>query len=378
MKKRNIVAILAALVLALTLFAACGDGQKGNEEPSTVVGADGQVYEEVTEIVSEIVSEIITEIKSEVVTVAKTEAVTDKQGEKVTNSKGEIKTEKVTNAKGEAETVTEIVTEVVTEVVTELVTSVESVTIPYEPETETKAPDKEDDKNNTSTPSADATEGDFAEYEEQTLPAGELIPVEMGNDGKPKEPLMQKYMDASSKSRQFYLDCVIVTNETFGYESGINYKLYLKDNNMAVEMKLGAATMRLATNDGSINILFPAAKAYYSIASGDSSDLSDEMDMAIWDTIGSTTMDYVSTSKVTIKKTTYTCEEYSDGTNTNKYYFDARKNLKRIEIITSDGATTILNIKDCSASVSDSIFEIPKGYTAITEQQLESLMGSFA
>ncbi len=364
MKKRNIFAILASLAAVLIIFTAC-NGKEKPEEPSTVVGADGQVYEEVTEIVSEIVSEVVSELKTEIVTEIRTEPKTDKKGEAVTNNKGV--TEVVT------EVVTEIVSEIVTEIKTEVVTEVITQTVPY---TETTTANNE-----TETTTQENTAPDFSgdvsvpAEEEVPFPEGELIEVPLNPDGQPKDPLMKRIMNASAESKQLYLDCVIITGETFGMETGMPCKVYMSGNSMATEFSYGALKLRIVVHNGSVSMLFPAAKAYYQLGDAADADIG-EMDMGIWESIGSAEMEYVSTSTVKVGRNTYTCETYNDSVNENRYYFDSKQQLKRIEVETPEGDVSIIKVNSCSSSVNKNIFEIPKGYTKLTEEKLEGLIGS--
>ncbi len=361
MKKRNIFAILASLAAVLIIFTAC-NGKEKPEEPSTVVGADGQVYEEVTEIVSEIVSEVVSELKTEIVTEIRTEPKTDKKGEAVTNNKGV--TEVVT------EVVTEIVSEIVTEIKTEVVTEVITQTVPYT-ETTTVAETTTAEQTTAGT----SEEISIPAEEEVPFPEGELIEVPMNPDGQPKDPLMKRIMNASAESKQLYLDCVIITGETLGMETGMPCKVYMSGNSMATEFSYGALKLRMVVHDGSVSMLFPVAKAYYQVGDAADADI-DEMDMGIWESIGSAEMNYVSTSTVKVGRNTYTCETYNDSVNENRYYFDSKQQLKRIEVETPEGDVSIIKVNSCSSSVNKNIFEIPKGYTKLTEEALQGMIGS--
>lgn len=359
MKKRNIFAILASLAAVLIIFTAC-NGKEKPEEPSTVVGANGEIYEEVTEIATEIVSEVVSEIVTEI----RTEPKTDKKGEAVTNNKG------VT------EVVSEIVSEVVTEIKTEVVTTVVTVTKPYEPPTTTG----KSDETTQSTTAEQTTAGTSEEIsipaeEEVPFPEGELIEVPLNPDGQPKDPLMKRIMNASAESKQLYLDCVIITGETFGMETGMPCKVYMSGNSMATEFSYGALKLRIVVHNGSVSMLFPVAKAYYQLGDAADADIG-EMNMGIWESIGSAEMEYVSTSTVKVGRNTYTCETYNDSVNENRYYFDSKQQLKRIEVETPEGDVSIIKVNSCSSSVNKNIFEIPKGYTKLTEEKLEGLIGS--
>lgn len=310
MKKRNIIAILASVAVVVTMFTACN---KGGEEPSTMVGEDGSLYEQITE------------------------AVTDAKGEAVTDAEGETK--------------------------------VVTVTKPYVPTT------KNDGK-------APATAGTTAPvestttYEDVTFPEGEKVEVEVDKDGRPQDCKMDKILKATAESKSFYLNCVAVTSDNFGLvETGINMKLYLKGNKFAVEMPMGVTTMRMAYDGKSMNLILPATKYYYSVEAG-AEDQSVVEGMDMWGSIGSDSMEYVETTNVKIRGNEYLCETYTDSVNTNKYYFNSKDELKRIEIITADGTTSILKVNEVSSKVDDSIFSVPKGYTELTEEALEALGGS--
>lgn len=348
MKKRNIFAILAALAVMLVVFAACGEKEPEQPENPTIIGADGQVYEEVTEIATEIVTEIVSEV------------VTDKQGEAVTDKEGK--------------------TEIVTEVKTEVITTVVTVTKPYEHSTAETTTGKKQENTSASEPSSEGSSVESTTtYEDVTFPEGTIIEVEMGSDGKPKEPLMKKVFTDSKNSKQFYINATIVTGEMLGFETGVPVKMYLSGNNMAIEFPLGVALkVRMVYAGSKMHLIFPTHEYYYTVDSGkDASELVNT-DFNLWKNIGSDTMDYVSTSKVTIKGKSYICEEYKDSTNINKYYFDSKKELKRIEMITPDGEAMIFKVSECTAKVDNSIFSVPKGYKPLTEDSMKIFLGGFS
>ena len=303
MKKRNILAILATLSAVLVAFTACGKGGEDDVTNPTVVGVDGQVYEEVTEVVTD------AEGNTNVVTVTKPVQNPGTDG---------------TTASGEAGTTAEGVTT----------------------------------------------------YEDVTFPEGEKIEVEVDKEGKPAESKMLKILNASSKSKSFYLNATIVTNQNLGIvETGMPMKLYMKGSKFAIEMKMGLATFRMAYDGKSMNIILPETKYYYSVAAGEEGEMVDET-LNMWDSIGSETMAYVETTNVKLKGVEYVCETYSDSTNTNKYYFNSKDELKRIEIIAADGTTTIFKVTECSSNVDESIFSVPKGYKQLSEDALAGLVGN--
>lgn len=314
MKKRNIIAILASLAAVLVAFAACNGNEDDVTNP-TVIGDDGQVYQEVTEV------------------------VTDAAGEPVIGSDGETK--------------------------------VVTVTKPVATE-----PDQAVNATTNLSGQQGSSEGTTT-YEDVTFPEGEKIEVEVDKNGRPEDCRLDKIIKATADSKAFYLNCMVVTNDNYGIvETGISMKLYMKGTKLAFEMPMGVTTMRMAYDGKAVHVILPATKYYYTMPTeGEDSAAMEEM-MGMWDTIGSDSMEYVSTTNVKIKGTEYICETYADSANTNKYYFNSKDELKRIEIIASDGTTSILKVTECSSKVDDSIFTVPKGYKQLTEEALKGLAGS--
>ncbi len=332
MKKRNILAILAALAVVLVAFAACGEKEPEQPENPTVIGADGQVYEEITEVVTEIVTEI----------------VTDKQGEAVTDKEGK------------------------TEVKTEVLTTVVTVTKPYE--TTTKDDGKQDETTSADN-SAEVTES----YENETFPEGTDIEIELDKDGKPKELLMQDLILDIKDKKSFTFNATFVTGEIAGFESGMAFKMYSKGNNTAMEMGFGPLQLRFLMANNKMYYVFPRAKAYIEAGDIDGTDASSttaSMD-GLWDIIDPNNLTYVNTTKVTLKGNTYICEEYGDANNINKYYFNSNKQLKRIEMITDSGESVIIKVSEFSSKVDEKVFSV-KGYSVMTEEQAEAYFSSMA
>lgn len=342
MKKRNIFAILAALAVMLVVFAACGEKEPEQPENPTVIGADGQVYEEVTEIATEIVTEIVSEV------------VTDKQGEAVTDKEGK--------------------TEIVTEVKTEVLTTVVTVTKPYEPSTAETTTGKKQENTSASEPSSEGSSVESTTtYEDVPFPEGTIIEVEMGSDGKPKSTLTQSLIKNAKDKQALTFDATFVTGELIGIETGMPIKWYSKGNNLAVEMSLGPLNVRYIIANNKMYLAFPKAKVYmdYGELTTDKSSEDFSFD-EIWNMIEPENLNYVSTSKVTVKGITYTCEEFSNDDCTKKYYFNSKKELKRIETIIPDSETVIVKVSKFSASVDDKVFSI-KGFDPITEKQAETM-----
>jgi hypothetical protein len=264
-----------------------------------------------------------------------TEVVTDAAGEPVIGSDGETK----------VVTVTKLVTE---------------------PDQAVDAP----------TNAQGGTEGTTT-YEDVTFPEGEKVEVEIDKDGRPEDCKLDKITKSTAKSKAFYINGMVVTSENFGIvDTGVTIKLYMKDSRVAMEMPMGVTTMRMAYDGKNVHLILPATKYYFSqpVEGGDTGVMDEALGM--WDTIGSETMEYIETTNVKIKGNEYVCESYSDGQNINKYYFNKKDELKRIEFIAPDGTTSIFKVNECSSKVKDSIFEVPKGYKPLTEDALQGFMGS--
>ena len=227
------------------------------------------------------------------------------------------------------------------------------------------------------TTNAQSTTEGTTTYEDVTFPEGEKVEVEMDKDGRPEDCKLDKITKSTAKSKAFYINGMVVTSENFGIvDTGVSIKLYMKDSRVAMEMPMGVTTMRMAYDGKNMHIILPATKYYFSqpVEGGDTSAMDEALGM--WDTIGSETMDYIETTNVKIKGNEYVCESYSDGVNVNKYYFNKKDELKRIEFISPDGTTSIFKVYECSSKVSDSIFEVPKGYKPLTEEALQGFMGN--
>lgn len=363
MKRTSVIAAFALLAAILVVFAACGKKNKA-EGPTnpTFVDENGQVYEEITEIASEVVTQTVPVTdengETETVTVVRTVPVTKAGGEKVTK------------ADGKQETVTEIVTEVKTEVVSEVVTEIVTITQPVTT-TEKATEGKKDSGDET-------TQGATDPVFDNPFPAGKVVEVETDANGNPKNSKTDRIMSAVKSSKQFQIDCVAVTTEVIGMETGVPFKLYYKGNNMAYDVSVGAMKCRMIVKDGKATMLFPSAKAYYTM-SGDQVGASDLSEMDLADALTNEGLEYVKTSDVTVKGTTYTCEEYknSDEGITMKYYF-IKNALKRIEILDSGASEpAILKVNSFSTAVDDKEFDVPKGYTQLSDDKFEALLGTF-
>lgn len=350
MKKRNIIAIMMSLATVLTMFAACGNNDKEDVTNPTVVGTDGKVYEELTE------------------------AVTDAEGEAVTDAVGETQTVVVTK--------------------------------PYIPPT-TKAEEKKDkdDKKDKDeqTQAPDANPGTTADpgtptvpespfpglnqpegevvtdpVEDVTFPEGEKVDIALTPEGEPQQSMKDKIFLEASKNQALHIDGTVVISDKQVVEAGMPVKFYIKGNDkFAIDLPLGLATLRWAYDGKTMNIILPKTKQYLpgGTAEGSGSEVVDEM--GIWSSLSSDSMTYVDTTRVKVKGTEYICETYKDESGSmGKYYFTDRGELKRMEIITPDGASTIFKVSAIATTVDDSVFSVPGGYEQLSEEAFAGIAGS--
>ena len=383
MNKKHIIMILSALAVILVVFAACGKKNKGTEttEPVvTVTDAAGQVYEQVTEIVSEV--ETVTnadgtpEIKSEVVSEVKTEVVTNQKGEQVTK------------ADGTPEIKSEVVTEIVTEVVTELKTEVVTETKPYTPP-ETTAKKGETTKSGSGSGSGSGSVAPVTQVEMDTelYPTGKPVEVTTNAQGKPdsSSTRVAKVFSQAKEKNQFAMKINVAADEMaeYGGANTMTYSFYTKNNKMAVEMAVpgvpalsslsSISTIRFIV-DGNKTIVNFGTLGNYSTTMDEAADMG--LDTKLFDEIAAEDMDYQGTTVVAKDGKHYYCETYTKDATTSKYYFTADDKLVRIEITENGEAPTIIDIVSYSYSVSDKEFE-PKG-KSMTEEDMEKLFGSLA
>ena len=113
--------------------------------------------------------------------------------------------------------------------------------------------------------------------------------------------------------------------------------------------------VRMIINGDSVYAVLPDYKWYFQIPSDDIGSM-DELK-----NIASSDGTYVGSTKVKINGEDHTCEEYksSDGT-VIKYYFNSKKEWKRMEVISED-EVAIYEISSFSNKADESIFSL-KGY----------------
>ena len=126
-------------------------------------------------------------------------------------------------------------------------------------------------------------------------------------------------------------------------------------NKIAADMTMNGSKVRMIIDDDGVYVVLPTAKMYVKMSSDEIGNM-DELK-----NIASSDGTYVGSTKVKINGEDHTCEEYksSDGT-VIKYYFNSKKEWKRMEVITEDEAA-IYEITSFSNKADESIFSL-KGY----------------
>ena len=397
MNRKQVIMILSVLAVVLVVFAACGKKNKGSEntEPVvTVTDAAGQVYEQVTEVMSEVETVTKEDGSPEISTAIVTEVVTDKKGEQVTKKDGtpEVKSE--------------IVSEVITEVVTEVVTA----TVPYTPpettkkgETTTAAPATQPEVD-TQLWNGDGTEatsgssgssgsgssgsGSSGSGSSGSGSAASVVPVDEPTNSSgnlTSSRLSRVFAPAKANGNQLMVKLNVAADEMaeMGGASTMSYSFYTKGDKVAVEMAVpGVAGMGALSSIGTVRFILNGNKAIinfgtlynYTTTVSEAEDLG--MNLDLFENFSAEDMDYQGTTKVTKNGKTYWCETYSKDNTKSMYYFTDNGTLVRIEIVDGSGAPTVVDVVSYGYNVNDKEFEA-KGKT-MTEEQLESLFGSLA
>ena len=124
---------------------------------------------------------------------------------------------------------------------------------------------------------------------------------------------------------------------------------------IAADMTMNGSKVRMIIDNDGVYVVLPTANVYVKMSSDEIGNM-DELK-----NIASSDGTYVGSTKVKINGKDHTCEEYksSDGT-VIKYYFNSKKEWKRMEVITED-EVAIYEISSFSNKADESIFSL-KGY----------------
>lgn len=190
----------------------------------------------------------------------------------------------------------------------------------------------------------------LTDFSEDDLKSNEEDLVDKGTEIK-KTTLRDDVIVKALESGKFTL------NMTLKAASNADTPVVLVSNGkkIAADMTMNGSKVRMIIDDDGVYVVLPTAKVYVKMASDEIGNM-DELK-----NIASSDGTYVGSAKVKINGEDHTCEEYksSDGT-VIKYYFNSKKEWKRMEVITEDEAA-IYEITSFSNKADESIFSL-KGY----------------
>ena len=194
----------------------------------------------------------------------------------------------------------------------------------------------------------------LTDFSEDDLKSNEEDLVDKGTEIK-KTTLRDDVIVKALESGKFTL------NMTLKAASNADTPVVLVSNGkkIAADMTMNGSKVRMIIDDDGVYVVLPTAKMYVKMSSDEIGNM-DELK-----NIASSDGTYVGSTKVKINGEDHTCEEYksSDGT-VIKYYFNSKKEWKRMEVITED-EVAIYEISSFSNKADESIFSL-KGYTDIS------------
>ena len=219
-----------------------------------------------------------------------------------------------------------------------------------------------DNKNNNNTTAVDASElaskaegamSGFTNVDEKDIQSDKKDLIKDGTSTK-KTSLRDDVIIKTSKTRKFTLKAKIKA------ASGENTPVTCVTNGkkFAYDITKNGSQVRIIMDGNNLYLLLPAIKWYVKMSTDDIGlESMDDM----MSNLASTEDKYVGSTKVKINCEDHTCEEYksSDGT-VIKYYFNSKKEWKRMEVITED-EVAIYEITSFSNKADESIFSL-NGY----------------
>ena len=190
----------------------------------------------------------------------------------------------------------------------------------------------------------------LTDFSEDDLKSNEKDLVDKGTEIK-KTTLRDDVIIKALESGKFTL------NMTLKAASNADTPVVLVSNGdkIAADMTMNGSKVRMIIDNDGVYVVLPTANVYVKMSSDEIGNM-DELK-----NIASSDGTYVGSTKVKINGKDHTCEEYksSDGT-VIKYYFNSKKEWKRMEVITED-EVAIYEISSFSNKADESIFSL-KGY----------------
>ena len=190
----------------------------------------------------------------------------------------------------------------------------------------------------------------LTDFSEDDLKSNEKDLVDKGTEIK-KTTLRDDVIIKALESGKFTL------NMTLKAASNADTPVVLVSNGdkIAADMTMNGSKVRMIIDNDGVYVVFPTANVYVKMSSDEIGNM-DELK-----NIASSDGTYVGSTKVKINGEDHTCEEYksSDGT-VIKYYFNSKKEWKRMEVISED-EVAIYEITSFSNKADESIFSL-NGY----------------
>ena len=190
----------------------------------------------------------------------------------------------------------------------------------------------------------------LTDFSEDDLKSNEKDLVDKGTEIK-KTTLCDDVIIKALESGKFTL------NMTLKAASNADTPVVLVSNGdkIAADMTMNGSKVRMIIDNDGVYVVLPTAKMYVKMSSDEIGNM-DELK-----NIASSDGTYVGSTKVKINGEDHTCEEYksSDGT-VIKYYFNSKKEWKRMEVISED-EVAIYEITSFSNKADESIFSL-NGY----------------
>lgn len=190
----------------------------------------------------------------------------------------------------------------------------------------------------------------LTDFSEDDLKSNEKDLVDKGTEIK-KTTLRDDVIIKALESGKFTL------NMTLKAASNADTPVVLVSNGdkIAADMTMNGSKVRMIIDNDGVYVVLPTAKMYVKMSSDEIGNM-DELK-----NIASSDGTYVRSTKVKINGEDHTCEEYksSDGT-VIKYYFNSKKEWKRMEVISED-EVAIYEITSFSNKADESIFSL-NGY----------------
>ena len=190
----------------------------------------------------------------------------------------------------------------------------------------------------------------LTDFSEDDLKSNEKDLVDKGTEIK-KTTLRDDVIIKALESGKFTL------NMTLKAASNADTPVVLVSNGdkIAADMTMNGSKVRMIIDNDGVYVVLPTAKMYVKMSSDEIGNM-DELK-----NIASSDGTYVGSTKVKINGVDHTCEEYksSDGT-VIKYYFNSKKEWKRMEVITED-EVAIYEISSFSNKADESMFSL-NGY----------------